>query len=1676
MTEAEAQTIYECLEEDQTVSPMHFNDQIDKSRVQRKLAFSQLEALLEESGPQNPYEYMLLNPMESPPRPPVKTDDYYKVTNGNDKTPNNQNMEDWSILSTEIHYVHQNQATNNSLMVMDGHEKILDEWITSSTAPTIAPIQLPEDPIVKEYLDQYDSITNQVHDTKLFHDNRDVSTTYLGQEIITQEDAFTPELKIPISTDSHTIGKIVGGDRLKILIDTGASKSYMSRAYYMKNKNLHTLPKFEIHIRSLQVGNGGKVATLFVIPVLVEIKGHRFEIFTLVAEIEEKIDLVFGMKNMHEVEGEHSARHSEFRFLNRAIPMFPTNNFTLKPGCKRYVKVIAPFPQQLSGIAVMKIVQGNRALTVKCKIQKNLGVLDIINTSEAPIIFSKNIAIGIVDIRSLGFFNIRHCTLQYNLSVQLPQFNKMINRHASKPRPKQTCKAASHAKHARSAEPDQYPWLDSKDPRRNMTDEQILCKYIDLSKSTLDEHGKAVLMDIILEHKKAFSLRDEIGECPNIKIDIDVIDDSPFFVRPFPISEEDKPIMDWQMQRLVSLGILTRNTTSHTSPVMLITRKITKDKRPVVDFRLLNTRIKRHNTATPLMRDICQMLGKAQSKILSCVDLKDAFHSLRLTDKAKDFCGILPYFGSHHYRYEVMPMGLSISPCKWIQYIGFVMEKMPFPENYIAIMDDLLVHSKQKDHMDRIRDMLKALIEHGLKLSPKKCQFFRDELVYMGNIFRTSDDGITIVPIKTRQEAILKAPVPKTPKECKSFCGVVNYVSLFCPHLQSLLAPIYDLTRKGRPFVWTKLHQTNFEKIKQQMASPPVLTLPTRDGRYILYSDTSKSHAGSALWQIQNGKPRLIGYGSKSLPKACANYGITELEMTGLMYNMLTWKHWLGKKDFDAAVDHRAIPYIMKGKHPPTTDRIARLLFGLNAFNFHLYYVKGKDMILCDFLSRIAVDEGDPMDLVPVSFNTFTILQDYYFRLRQMAQRTPLSERDTKMLYKMETYFIMTRSQRIAAGITTLPVHGASKAINPNLKPETQALRERLQHRNHNLEIPEEESETPGQGQSATSRADDSPEVGNSTHTLPSSPNLATQVSRNDDSRATRSETTVRPLVTTGISNDLDLSRFDGPLGQLPLVPLPSRAVTRTQGDGDMPEVDPNMELPLHETSVEAMFRPPELADFTLPPTLGEQVKGKPLIAKTMPRQSEINNLMKHLNRKILAKTRFPSSLKDLEAAYCSSEAFKDIYQFLRFNKLPTSRRLAKRIEASAQDYYVLGSILFKYVPQKSGEVDAVMCIPPSKLDFILDMYHGTLIGGHQGMNKTMRTLSSRFYCPKMADYIRAYVVGCHICQLFKNSKRFHRPLQKRQYDISQPAMANVSMDIKHMPRSSKGYNYLLIILCEITNFLVTHPMKKVSAEEVCSILIDYYIAYFGTPVRIVCDQDPAFMATLCRYCFQQYKIQLITVSVTNHKSLQAEHGIKSLSNLILTHLTGLGKDWHIYAKPCMLTYNSYATPNLDGFSPFELVFGRKPKIVPILEITPHIPVTGTFKEAYEMLNKKLKYFRQMLMKFRERRFELLNRSREFHGYTSGQIVYLFFPGHSTLTSGRRKFTCQFVGPLAIWKCFSPTQFVLMSLDGVVYPYLVEESRLKPGVIRTTKGNVYTLPALRQMIRSGYLLKDSSSI
>ena len=154
--------------------------------------------------------------------------------------------------------------------------------------------------------------------------------------------------------------------------------------------------------------------------------------------------------------------------------------------------------------------------------------------------------------------------------------------------------------------------------------------------------------------------------------------------------------------------------------------------------------------------------------------------------------------------------------------------------------------------------------------------------------------------------------------------------------------------------------------------------MPNKRGRFILYSDTSKHATRSTLYQVQNGSPRLIAYTSKRMSEAAKNYSITELEMCGLAINIGSFAHLLKRIDFDAVVDHLAIVHIMKSKVEPATNRLKRLLEIMSSYSFNLYYIKAKDMVISDFLSRQHGDDSNLHAIIPISFNMGKLLKQKY--------------------------------------------------------------------------------------------------------------------------------------------------------------------------------------------------------------------------------------------------------------------------------------------------------------------------------------------------------------------------------------------------------------------------------------------------------------------------------------------------------------------------------------------------------------------------------------------------------------------------------------------------------------------------------------------------------------------------
>ena len=163
------------------------------------------------------------------------------------------------------------------------------------------------------------------------------------------------------------------------------------------------------------------------------------------------------------------------------------------------------------------------------------------------------------------------------------------------------------------------------------------------------------------------------------------------------------------------------------------------------------------------------------------------------------------------------------------------------------------------------------------------------------------------------------------------------------------------------------------------------------------------------------------------MPEAAKNYSFTELEMCGLAMNIATFSHLLKKVDFDAIVNHLAITHIMRSKVEPATTRIKRLLELLSPYSFNLYYIKGKDMVLSNFLSRQKSDDSNPHEHIPISFSLRDQVSDHFYHIDNEI-----------ILPRKDKYLVQTRSQ-VRSSVVRLPeIHGANKGLDPHVQPGKQ--------------------------------------------------------------------------------------------------------------------------------------------------------------------------------------------------------------------------------------------------------------------------------------------------------------------------------------------------------------------------------------------------------------------------------------------------------------------------------------------------------------------------------------------------------------------------------------------------------------------------------------------------------------
>ena len=464
-------------------------------------------------------------------------------------------------------------------------------------------------------------------------------------------------------------------------------------------------------------------------------------------------------------------------------------------------------------------------------------------------------------------------------------------------------------------------------------------------------------------------------------------------------------------------------------------------------------------------------------------------------------------------------------------------------------------------------------------------------------------------------------------------------------------------------------------------------------------------------------------------------------------------------------------------------------------------------MILADYLSRHRTRDKDPSELIPISFCSLEIY------------KSMIETGDCQT----EKNHIHTRAKAREAGENVPDVHGAHKPIDPSYKPEHQS-RSKLESVKGNRSIVNSSAQ-PLKGKARNEYTEkqvgQSSPVKGTTRKVSISPNEPEIIPRTTISRLVKPNTSDTPLNTGARPKT---HRPDGsaipPFPSLPPVPplhlpQPNKILPSSVPEDYGEDVD-NMTAArakcckiLNSQEIEGIdtgnteevlapeIRIPTESDFELPPPLQDVVDPSKITHKFLPKQGDIDRLLSKINKKVLRDTNLSIDLRDLRAACVTSPHFKDIYLHLTQNKMPIGKMAARRLDNQARNYMILDRLLFKIIDEGEGNLDTVLCIPTSKVNILLNLYHSSLVGGHTGITKCYHTISKRFYCPNLAENLRAYITGCHICQMYKKGKSFQRPYEKRM-NINVPAMTRLSMDIKQMTVNG-GYSHILVLLCEVT-------------------------------------------------------------------------------------------------------------------------------------------------------------------------------------------------------------------------------------------------------------------------------------
>lgn len=430
---------------------------------------------------------------------------------------------------------------------------------------------------------------------------------------------------------------------------------------------------------------------------------------------------------------------------------------------------------------------------------------------------------------------------------------------------------------------------------------------------------------------------------PVIKINKEA---QPIYCKPYKLPQKQQAEVEAQIQNMVDNHIIEKATSAWNSPILLVPKKSSGDSRKwrlVIDYRKLNKVIEDDKFPLPNIEDIIDTLAGAQ--YFSHLDLSQGYYQCSLRPEDRPVTAFSTPSGQ--YQMTRLPMGLKISPSTFSRLMTIAMSGLDMTK-CLVYLDDIIVFGKTiEEHNKNLIAVFEKLRSVNLKLNPKKCNFFKTELLYLGHLI--SAEGVKPDPAKV--EAVKNWPRPQNADEAKRFVAFANYYRKHIRNFASLCYPLNYLTRKNVPFVWDNECEKAFNTLREVFLKPPVLDFPdfSQSNTFNLHTDAS-GYAIGAVLSNKNGRP--IAYASKMLNNAERNYPTIEKELLAIVWGIRHFRPYLYGRKFDVYTDHRPLMYLFSLTDP--SSRLTKFRLALEEYDFEVIYKRGAENVIADALSRIS--------------------------------------------------------------------------------------------------------------------------------------------------------------------------------------------------------------------------------------------------------------------------------------------------------------------------------------------------------------------------------------------------------------------------------------------------------------------------------------------------------------------------------------------------------------------------------------------------------------------------------------------------------------------------------------------------------------------------------------------------